>query len=530
MHSVSIYRYLLFGILSLELRDVSGVIYFNTYADVGAITGKIDNLVYRNRTYQYVSYLGIPYAKFPMEGSRFKKVVLQDSLPGYYNATYFRPPCLQTGFKSTKVMASENCLFLNIYAPIDSTINPKKKYPVVIYIHGGNFVVGATNDVSLENLAVAGDIIIVTVNYRLGILGFLNSGDAFARGNLGLWDQHVAIRWVRYNINAFGGDVNSITLMGHEAGAVCVMLQSLYPGNRGLFHRIVALSGTSVSPWALHGVNNRDIAKELDCYDETNDFHFSNEPLLHCIRNKPVMEIMNMQPSIRNLGPTIDGDFLMDHPMKIIRAEDNHRYQDARDFFRSLDIIIGITENDGSEEILSLFSEEFGVSSIDGVRMKSDEFEQIIIPDMLEPVYNNEQLLINRTIGVLTRNNIKQSVRFQYTNWTDPDNPISFRQNLLRLSTDANFVVPAVKVADAHSYINYNASTYMYKFTHRMSYNSRDPKWILSATHGSELLPMLGFPAEMMKKAGLERSLIPDSEYRLAERMMTWISNFAKTG
>lgn len=529
MARVRIFCYVTCVCFVLNFRFSFGVIYYNTYTDVGAITGKIENVDYKDRTFQYVSYLGIPYAKFPQGGSRFRKLVLQDYLPGYYNATFFRPPCLQTGFKSTKHVTSENCVFLNIYAPIDSTINPKKKYPVLIYFHGGNFVTGASNDISPEILSVVGDIIVVTVNYRLGILGFLSSGNPFARGNYGLWDQHVALRWIRYNIGAFGGDVSSITLMGHEAGAVSVMLHSMYPGNRGLFHRIIALSGTSLSPWALHKSNIRDIAKELGCYDEKNNFHFSDEPLLECIRNKPAMDILNIQPSIRNLGPVIDGDFVIDHPMKIIGQDDNESFVDARDFFRSLDIITGITENDGSETILELFSEEFGSPDFNGVTMKSDEFEQIIIPDILEPVYYLEQLHINRSIDTLTRNNIKYSVKFQYTNWTHPDDPLNFRNNLLQLSTDANFVIPAVKVADAHSYTNFNASTYMYMFSHRLSYNTRDPVWVTEASHGSEILPAFGFPAEMMKTAGLGRVKVPEREYFLADSMMTWISNFVKT-
>lgn len=506
-----------------------GIIYYNAYTDTGTITGKIASLMFKGQSLQFVSYLGIPYSTNPADGFRFRKVSLRESFIGQYNATYFRPPCLQTGFKRTKHVTSENCLFLNIYAPIDSTINPKRKYAVLIYIHGGNFLTGASNDISPEILTVAGDIIVVTVNYRLGILGFLSSGNAFAEGNYGLWDQQLAIRWIRYNIGAFGGDVENISLMGHGAGAVSAMLQGLYPGNRGLFHRIIAMSGTSLSPWGIHGPNVREIAKELDCLNDNTMFHFSDEPLVECVRNKPVMDIQGIQSSIQNLGPTIDGDFLIDHPLKIIGSEENSTVEDARNFFRSLDIVTGLAENDGNEAILKLFSREFGVSSFSEITLKSDEFEEIIIPEILEPVFKCEEILINKTVDTLTRNTVKYSVMFQYTNWTDPDNLQYLRENLIHLSTDANFLLPALTLADAHSYANYDSATYMYMFTHRLSYNNRDPTWLKGASHGAEILPMFGFPAAMMKAAGVGRANVLKSEYVLSENMMIWISNFVKT-
>ncbi|KAH3724773.1 hypothetical protein DPMN_050597 [Dreissena polymorpha] len=504
---------------------------FNAFTDVGTIIGSIRDLTFKGRNLQYVTYLGIPYAATPENWTRFRKLDLRAKFARPYNATSFREPCSQTGAKLSTALPSEDCLFLNVYAPVESTINPTKKFPVLIYIHGGGFTQGTSSDVSPEVLSLTGDIIVVTLNYRLGILGFLNSGDEFARGNYGLWDQQLAVRWVRYNIAAFGGDVHNITLMGNEAGAASALLHALYAGNRGLFHRVIVMSGTGTSPWALHGSNVREIARELKCFDGRSNFTFSNQPLVDCIRTKEAAEILSVQSKIRNIGPTVDGEFLIDHPLKIINHVNNDTTSDAFSFFRSLDIVTGITSEDGSSKLLDLLNNAFGPTpNWNIMHLNADEFEHVIIPAMLEPVYQNHELIINKTIDNITRNNIQTSVMIQYTNWTDPKSAKNMKDNLIRLSTDVNFVVPVVTVADAHSYTNYNTSTFVYKFSYVPSYLAGKSPWVKGAAHGSDLLPAFGYPAAMMAEAGISGDDLEKEDFVMSENMLIWISNFIKTG
>ncbi|XP_060592669.1 cholinesterase-like [Ruditapes philippinarum] len=518
--------FLLFSFISL---DKCSALFHTTYTDAGAIVGRIDNIYYNNTPYKIVTYLGIPYSEEIKPWKRFQKLHFREPFKTPYNATYIRSACLQSGQGATSQETSEDCLFLNIYAPAESTINPKKKYSVIIYIHGGNFKTGASSDVSPEILSIAGDLIIVTINYRLGIFGFLNSGNSFARGNYGLWDQQLAIRWVRYNIASFGGDVRNITLMGQAAGAASVLFQATYPGNRGLFQRIIAISGTSLSPWALHGTNLRDIAEELECLDDEKSFSFSDEPLVDCIKNKPAEDILAAGISMENIGPTVDSDFIFDHPDKIMNLI-NSTYKDANDFFRSLDIIVGANSDDGSQILEAALSLDYGMTGLQTFTLLSDEIEQILLPTLLEPVFKRHELFLNYTLNKQTRNNILSSALFQYTNWTDPYSSEYIRQNLLRLSTDVNFVIPAVQLADAHSYTNINASTYVYQFTHKPKYDTNAPLWLKGASNGMETFYIFGFPDRMINSRGLDRRLINKREYNISQTMMNWIANFARTG
>ncbi|XP_053385646.1 bile salt-activated lipase-like [Mercenaria mercenaria] len=168
---------------------------------------------------------------------------------------------------------SEDCLYLNIFTPGVSNINVAPK-PVMIWIHGGAFFVGYADLYEGDVISALGDVIVVTLNYRLGVLGFFSTHDPKAKGNYGLWDQHIAIRWVYENIAAFGGDVTNITIFGESAGSRSVIYQMLYPGNKGLFKRAIAESGT-VAAWAVsHGHSNYEssieFAKSVGCNNLAN--------------------------------------------------------------------------------------------------------------------------------------------------------------------------------------------------------------------------------------------------------------------
>ena len=137
---------------------------------------------------------------------------------------------------------------------------------VMIWIHGGGFTEGSAIPYVPSELVTENDVIVVVIQYRLSILGFLSSGDDVAPGNYGLMDQTLAIRWVKDNIRAFGGDPDSMTIFGESAGAASVGYQLLSPMSRGLFSRAIFQSGTPLSRWAF----DRDPVKDFyDLADKT---------------------------------------------------------------------------------------------------------------------------------------------------------------------------------------------------------------------------------------------------------------------
>ena len=141
---------------------------------------------------------------------------------------------------------SEDCLFLNIYAPAVR----EQDVAVMIWIHGGGFIAGAADPYRSDALAAHGNVIVVTINHRVSLWGFLSTEDEHAPGNYGLFDQHLAIQWVHDNIKAFGGDPSRVTIFGQSAGGASVMYRSIFEGNEGLFQRGIAQSGSPTAYWA----------------------------------------------------------------------------------------------------------------------------------------------------------------------------------------------------------------------------------------------------------------------------------------
>ena len=191
-------------------------------------------------------WLGIPYAK----AGRFEAPRPVEPWEGVREATCFGRQCPQQmgGRVRPETLNGadfgEDCLYLNVWTPDGGAPGPK---PVMVWIHGGAFMAGSANPYDASVLARDGDIVVVSINYRVGVLGFVNFGDALGLPaippNLGLRDQIAALEWVRDNIAAFGGDPGRVTICGQSAGSMSVSLLMLSPKARGLFHAAVMQSG-----------------------------------------------------------------------------------------------------------------------------------------------------------------------------------------------------------------------------------------------------------------------------------------------
>ncbi|XP_034484525.1 esterase B1-like [Drosophila innubila] len=214
----------------------------------GKVKGLQRKIVYDEDT--YYAFEGIPYAKPPLGELRFRAPQPPQPWEGVRDCTFLRSKPLQQHILLHVVEGSEDCLYLNVYA---KKLKSEKPLPVIVYIYGGGFQIGeATRDVYGPDYFMKKDIVLVTFNYRVGALGFLSlrDRDLDVPGNAGLKDQVLALRWVHENISNFNGDPNNITLIGMSAGAASTQIMMTTEQTRGLFHKAILMSGSSLCAWA----------------------------------------------------------------------------------------------------------------------------------------------------------------------------------------------------------------------------------------------------------------------------------------
>lgn len=212
------------------------------------------------------TFLSVPYAKPPIDELRFKAPQPVEPWQGIMQATKWPPFCVQPSMtlasKSSPVhvltsIMSEDCLYLNIWTP-SLRSNKKLKRPVMVWIHGGAFQYGGISVDENEGsaLALLGDVVVVTLNYRISAFGFLNANNPQnGPNNVGILDQRLAMQWVQANIKQFGGDPQQVTLFGESAGGHSVGLHMISPGSQHLFKRAILQSGVPISLLRSYDVN-----------------------------------------------------------------------------------------------------------------------------------------------------------------------------------------------------------------------------------------------------------------------------------
>ncbi|XP_032784694.2 venom carboxylesterase-6 [Daphnia magna] len=299
---------------------------------------------------KFNAFRGIPYAQPPVGDLRFNDPIPAKPWTGtLLDATKEGPTCLQFDLVTKVTAGQEDCLVLNVYTTnVDASENP---LPVMVWIHGGGFTTGSGNsdtDLYGPGYILDRDVVLVTLNYRLGSFGFLSTEDKEAPGNYGLLDQSLALKWVRDHVHHFGGNTNSITIFGESAGGASVEYQVLSPYSKGLFHRAIAQSGSTRCPWAHTksiGAYTRILAEDVNC-PTTN-----SKELLKCLRSKDVKEFLDSKKKmgmIAGLGllpiafvPRVDAErefpFLPDTPERLV----------ANKQFNQVPFIGGLTENEG---------------------------------------------------------------------------------------------------------------------------------------------------------------------------------------
>jgi para-nitrobenzyl esterase len=256
--------------------------------------GKVSGIIAGNTR----EFLGIPYAKPPVGELRFAPPQPAEAWRGIRDASAFGPVCPQTtGAFSAPGTQSEDCLTLNVYTPLDAKKEKSHRegLPVMVFIHGGAFTGGAGSQYDAQKLSEVGHLVVVTVNYRIGALGFLShpqldqSRAANApSGNDGLRDQQLALRWIKNNIGPFGGDADNVTIFGESAGSMSTCIHMVSPTSRDLAHQFimesaVCIGGLPVIDKVAANTIGTNMGNAL-CSGETD--------IVACLRAKPVSELI----------------------------------------------------------------------------------------------------------------------------------------------------------------------------------------------------------------------------------------------
>ncbi|MBZ3874876.1 Carboxylesterase 1D [Sciurus carolinensis] len=218
-------------------------------------------------------FLGVPFAKPPLGSLRFAPPQPAEPWSSVKNTTSYPPMCSQDAAagqmtsdlltnrkENVHLKFSEDCLYLNIYTPADLT--KRSSLPVMVWIHGGGLVVGGASTYDGLVLSAHENVVVVTIQYRLGIWGFFSTGDEHCPGNWGHLDQVAALRWVQDNIANFGGNPGSVTIFGESAGGESVSVLVLSPLAKNLFHRAISESGVALTPGLLRK-DNKLVAEEI---------------------------------------------------------------------------------------------------------------------------------------------------------------------------------------------------------------------------------------------------------------------------
>ncbi|XP_063430526.1 neuroligin-4, X-linked-like isoform X6 [Mytilus trossulus] len=393
---------------------------------------------------------------------------------------------------------TDDCLSLNIYTTIPDW-NNTSKLPVMVFVHGESYEIGTGNAYEGSVLASYGEVIVVTVNYRLGVLGFLSTGDNEASGNYALWDLFAVLSWIHDNIGAFGGDTNRVTLFGHGYGAALVNILLLSPMvSTRLIQRAILQSGSALSPWAVSFdavTCTQWLAVNVNCSQYLSD----SELLVKCLRNKTATELVEHVPLPPKyyscFAPTPGGGQMFpDNIRELLKRRDT--------VFSQIPVMFGVTRNEAYSYLKQRELEE-GITK---------ERKAQIIRTFVHNLYK------------FHRQKLYEIIDFQYTEWNKEQDRNTTRDNVMDMLSDGLYVAPVVEMA--HEHAKRGAGTYFYNFGYSTQ-SENFPQWS-SGVHGDELPYVFGAP--LVDGISPFPSRYTKNEKKLSAAVMRFWTNFAKSG
>jgi para-nitrobenzyl esterase len=332
----------LLGILRAIACSLIGALLLTPLAAAAAPAVTTSSGTFPAQTYAGVAksgitdFLGIRFAAPPVGNLRFAPPAPPPAVAGTIGAAAFGSPCPQNASPFGSASTNEDCLFLNVYVP-GSGVSARNNLPVMVFFYGGAFVDGEGSIYDPSNMAIQGNVIVVTVNYRLGILGYMASSALSAQsanqvsGNYGFEDQLFALQWVRQNIGAFGGNSKDVTIFGESAGGFSVCEAIVSPQGAGLFQRAITESGPCGEPLpTLAGAqaSGAAIVSALGCAES------SDAASVACLRSLPTAAILAEQNTITSASnltslvaffPNVDGALIPQQPIvSLALGEYNH--------------------------------------------------------------------------------------------------------------------------------------------------------------------------------------------------------------
>ncbi|XP_076449528.1 uncharacterized protein LOC143285962 [Babylonia areolata] len=453
-------------------------------------------------------YYGIPFAKPPVGELRFKRPEPAEPWTDIKSTVTKPNACFQsidTAFDrfpgvemwNPNTPMSEDCLYLNVWVPRGFESQPPNT--TMVWIYGGGLTAGSSMlDVyDGSKLAATQNVIVASMNYRLGPLGFLYTGTVDAPGNQGLLDQSLALKWIYDNIEGFGGQQNSITIFGESAGSISVSLHLLSPQSRQYFTRAIMQSGTFyleglVMPHSTATERAQKLSATFNCPVN------SVPEMIHCLRNVNAGNVTDAQWTLPNelfmdlpVGVAIDGYFLEEDPAELVR-------QGA---VKDTELLMGVNKDEGIYFLVYAYPDLFPFN-ISGSTISDADFKKLVHD-------------LNRRAG----EPVDKAVTYEYVDRVIPAQRPSRRDIADDIAGDRQFRCPTIDFATAVASMGGGRDVYLYSFEHRLS-NNPWPEW-MGVMHGYEIEAVFGLPLDYNYTQG---------EEDLASRMMGYWTRFAKTG
>ncbi|EGC37401.1 hypothetical protein DICPUDRAFT_150002 [Dictyostelium purpureum] len=285
------------------------------------------------------AFLGVPYAKPPTGSLRFKPPQDKGFHWGIYNATKSAPSCFQSGATAASNY-SEDCLYLDVYTPkyVQRTEGIFDQLPVMVFIHGGRYWTGSALDFPADKMAALGNAVVVVMQYRLNVFGFQPFD---SNTNLGLLDQQLALKWVKDNVFAFGGDSNKVTIFGESAGGSSVLYHFITPSSYNLYDRVIAHSAWQ---WYIPTVETSRVkaatwAATKGCANTTSTGAPDYNAIVECLSTKDALSITATTAQSDFFVPMIDGRLITTLPLNSFKL---------KQYNQKAEIIIGHNYDEGN--------------------------------------------------------------------------------------------------------------------------------------------------------------------------------------